>query len=80
MEGNQTTPKILAHCAQQLIKVAGHLVEARSDEDPECWVVACNMVTCCVYTDKARYLGHTQPFDYEYFRQTRITRRSQHDR
>lgn len=30
VEGNQTTPEILAHCAQQLIKVAGHLFEARS--------------------------------------------------
>ena len=82
VEGHQTTPEILAHCAQQLIKVAGHLIEARSDDDPECWIVACIMVPdmfssrVCVYTDKARYLGHTQPFDYEYFRQTRITERS----
>lgn len=30
----------------------------------------------CVYTDKSRYLGATQPFAYEHFRQTRITNRS----
>ncbi|WP_259740719.1 DUF3916 domain-containing protein [Pseudomonas poae] len=82
VEGHQTTPEILAHCTQQLIKVAGHLIEARSDDAPECWIVACIMVPdifssrVCVYTDKARYLGHTQPFDYEYFRQTRIRDRS----
>ncbi|MGY4639557.1 DUF3916 domain-containing protein [Pseudomonas sp. TE24901] len=82
VEGKQTTSEILAHCAQQLIIVAGHLLEARSDNDPECWVVACIMVPnmfssrVCVYTDKARHLGHTQPFNYDYFRQTRITGRS----
>lgn len=82
VEGKQTTPDILTHCAQQLINVAGHLFKARSDDAPECWIVACIMVPdmfssrVCVYTDKGRYLGHTQPFDYEYFRQIRITGQS----
>ncbi|MFL1550624.1 DUF3916 domain-containing protein [Pseudomonas sp. D47] len=82
VEGKQTTPEIQAHCAQQLINVSGHLLEARPDDAPEYWVVACVVVPdmfssrVCVYTDKARYLGHTQPFDYDHFRQTRITGRS----
>lgn len=82
VEGKQTTPEILAHCAQQLIKVAGHLLEGRPDDTPECWVVACITLPdmfssrVCVYTDKGRYLGHTQPFDYEQFRQARISDRS----
>ncbi|OPA98359.1 hypothetical protein BFW87_05905 [Pseudomonas fluorescens] len=82
VEGKQTTPEILANCAQQLINVAGHLLQARPDDAPECWIVACVMVPdmfssrVCVYTDKARYLGHTQPFDYDYFCQTRIIGRS----
>ncbi|RMP60705.1 hypothetical protein ALQ18_00063 [Pseudomonas marginalis pv. marginalis] len=82
VEGKQTTPEILAHCAQQLINVSGHLLAARPEQAPDCWVVACVMVPdmfssrVCVYTDKARHLGHTQPFNYDHFRQTRITGRS----
>jgi hypothetical protein len=82
VEGRQTTPEILAHCAQQLINAAGHLVKARPDDTPQCWVVACIIIPdmfsseICVYTDERRYLGSTQPFDYENFRQTRITDRS----
>ncbi|MGB3125254.1 MAG: DUF3916 domain-containing protein [Pseudomonas sp.] len=82
VEGKQTTPEILAHCAQQLIRVAGYLAEARPDDTSECWILAAIQVPdmfssrVCVYTDKNRYLGHTQPFDYENFRQTRITDRS----
>lgn len=44
VEGKQTTPEILAHCAQQLIRAAGYLLEARPDEAPECWVVANIMI------------------------------------
>ncbi|WLH89502.1 DUF3916 domain-containing protein [Pseudomonas sp. FP453] len=82
VEGKQTTPEILAHCAQQLIRAAGYLLEARPDEAPECWVVANIMIPdmfsseVCVYTDESRYLGATQPFEYEHFRQTRIIGRS----
>jgi len=82
VEGKQTTPAIQAHCAQQLINVANHLIQARPDDAPECWVVAAIQVPdmfsseVCVYTDKRRYLGSTQPFEYEQFRQTRITGRS----
>lgn len=82
VEGKQTTPAIQAHCAQQLINAAAHLIQARPDDTPECWVVAGILVPdmfsseVCVYIDKSRYLGSTQPFEYDYFRQTRITGRS----
>ncbi|MRJ22518.1 DUF3916 domain-containing protein [Pseudomonas haemolytica] len=82
VEGKQTTPEILAHCAQQLIRAAGYLVAARPDDSPECWVVASIIIPdmfsseVCVYTDRSRYLGSTQPFDYEQFRQIRIIGRS----
>lgn len=82
VEGKQTTQEILAHCAQQLIRAAGYLIEARPVDTPECWVVASIIVPdmfsseVCVYADKSRYLGSTQPFDYEQFRQTRIIGRS----
>ena len=82
VEGKQTTPEILAHCAQQLIRAAGYLLEARPIDAPECWIVANIIIPdmfsseVCVYTDKSRFLGSTQPFDYEQFRQTRITGRS----
>ncbi len=82
VEGKQTTQEILAHCAQQLIRAAGYLIEARPVDTPQCWVVTSIIIPdmfsseVCVYTDKSRYLGSTQPFDYKQFRQTRIIGRS----
>lgn len=82
VDGKQTTPDIMGHCAQQLINAAGHLVKARPHDTPQCWIVASIIIPdmfsseTCVYTDKRRYLGATQPFNYEHFRQTRITDRS----
>jgi hypothetical protein len=44
VEGKQTTPEIQVHCAQQLIRAAGYLVEARPDDMPQCWIVACIII------------------------------------
>ncbi|AZE57383.1 hypothetical protein C4K03_5259 [Pseudomonas synxantha] len=82
VEGKKTTTEILDHCAQQLIRAAGYLVEARPDDSPGCWVVANIIIPdmfssgISVYTNRRRYLGSTQPFDYEQLRQLRIIGRS----